>query len=371
MNIAGIIFSNIYDNAMGELTKHRTVASVPFGGRYRLIDFVLSNMSNSNISSVGIITKYNYRSLMDHLGNCSEWDLDRKNGGVVILPPFSTGPTTVYRGNLEALGNAIPFLESQNCDYVVLCDTTVVCSIDFEEVVEAHKASGADVTVIANREKRDYVCNANDLFISVSDHTVTDLVIGQREDPAALIGMGMFVMERKYLLRVVRSYVARGRYLFERDYLQKCFVENTIKINVFSFDKTVLRNQNIVSYFQNNFRLFDRNVRKELFFSGAPVYTKVRDEAPAYLAPGSKMNQCVLADGCVISGNAENSVIFRDVIIEAGATVRNCILMQGTRVCRGASIDHVITDKNVVISENRVLTGAASAPLIINKNMHV
>ena len=156
MDMMGIIFSNIYDNNMGELTRERTSASIPFGGRYRQIDFILSNMANSGIRDIGIITKYNYQSLMDHLGNCDEWDL-KLGDGVRFLPPYATGHTGAYRGKLEALQTALPVLERNDSDYVVLADTTVLCTINFLEVLEKHVESGCDITVVSKAGKCDGV----------------------------------------------------------------------------------------------------------------------------------------------------------------------------------------------------------------------
>jgi len=154
--LSGIIFSNIYDGALGDLTAKRTVASLPFGGRYRQIDFVLSNMVNSNITSVGVITKYNYESLMDHLGSCEEWDLNRKNGGLYIIPPFAFGRSDVYHGKLEALYTALNFLKSQNSEYIVVSDTITICNIDYRQVLDNHIASGKDVTAIAAHPRSNH-----------------------------------------------------------------------------------------------------------------------------------------------------------------------------------------------------------------------
>ena len=148
MEAMGIIFSNIYDSKMGDLTWERTSGSIPFGGRYRQIDFVLSNMCNSGIRNIGIITKYNYQSLMDHLANCEDWDL-HLGENVRFLPPYATGHTGAYRGKLEALQTALPVLERSDTEYVILSDTTVLCAIDFSKVVDAHVASGCDLTFVA------------------------------------------------------------------------------------------------------------------------------------------------------------------------------------------------------------------------------
>ena len=144
MKLMGIVFSNIYDELLGEITRNRTLASVPFGGRYRLIDFVLSNMVHSGISNVGVITKSNYQSLMDHIGKGKEWDLDRKRDGLFILPPFAAGQSNVYKGKLEVLHGAITYLNRSVETYVVLSDSNAICSIDYTDVLKKHIDSAAD-----------------------------------------------------------------------------------------------------------------------------------------------------------------------------------------------------------------------------------
>ena len=148
MEAMGIIFSNIYDSSMGELTGHRTSAAIPFAGRYRQVDFALSNMSNAYIKHIAIITKYNYESLMNHIGSCAEWDMVLEDTGVVLLPPYATGHTGVYRGKLEAMYTALPVLEKAKQDYVVLTDTSVMAAVDYLEAISSHAESGCDLTVI-------------------------------------------------------------------------------------------------------------------------------------------------------------------------------------------------------------------------------
>ena len=367
MKMSGIIFSNIYDTPMGELTTKRTVASMPFGGRYRFIDFVLSNMVNSNISSIGVITKYNYQSLMDHLGGGAEWDLNTKGSNLYILPPFSTGVTTVYRGNLEALFNAISFLNKTKPDYVVLCDSTVICNIDFNEALRSHIESGADVTAVCNSSIEEYECDSNDLVITETDGIADDLAIGYLLGERSKIGMGMFIIERKALLDIINNYVSRGRYSFEKDYLLTRFVDNSIKINVYEFKGVVLRNHNIVSYFKNNFKLMNPEIRDGIFKNDALIRTKVHDRAPTFYHDGCVAKNCIVADGCDIYGEVENSVLFRGVTIEKGAKVKNSIVMQGTKIGAGSNVNYAIIDKDVTVSQGAALTGAPQTPIIIHK----
>lgn len=366
MKMIGIIFSNIYDNTLGELTKHRTVASVPFGGRYRLIDFVLSNMVNSGMTTVGIITKYHYQSLMDHLGTSSEWDLDRKNGGLFIIPPFADKSTEVYKGKIEALYGALSFLKRADGDYVALSDSVNVCNIDYEDVLESHIKSGADITIVANKEKE--ASEDRKILLETDENNLaTEVIIDCIPTVNEYVGMGMFVIDRIKLIELVERCVAKGLYHFERDYLQPNFNSGNIKINVYEFKGVVLRNTSVASYFKNNFKLFDYDVRKNIFNPRAPIYTKVRDEAPAYYGKNSEVDDCLVADGCVINGKAEKCVIFRDVEIEEGASVKNSVIMQGVKIGKGSCIENVILDKDVEIGSERTLIGASNSPLIISK----
>ena len=366
MKAMGIIFSNIYDSSLGELTNHRTVASLPYGGRYRQIDFSLSNMSNSGIYKVGIITKYNYRSLMDHLGNCSAWELNRKNEGVVFLPPFADGNTgSVYKGKLEALHSASHFIDNPVYDYVVICDSTVLCNIDFVEVIKGHIASKSDVTVVVNGNK---VTRKSPLAVKVNaKNKVTELKIDSKPDADAFAGMGMFVVGRSLLVEAIRDSYSRGYVHFERDFLQRGFNDGSLKIGAYRFEGVVHNNCDVATYFANNMALLKKEERDGLFLTDSPIYTKVRDEAPGYYGEGSDISNCIVADGCNMRGKATNSVIFRNVTIEKGATVKSSIVMQGTKIGKNADLEYVILDKDVTISEGAVLKGSAKTPVIIKK----
>lgn len=361
-----IIFSNIYDSSMGELTSRRTVASIPFGGRYRQIDFVLSNMVNSGVNTIGLITKYNYQSLMDHLGSCQEWDLNRKNGGLYFLPPFASGNTGVYRGKLEALNVAMTFLKSSPEEYVVLSDCTVLCNIDFRKVLKFHKKGKFDITVVANRDqgtdyKGDMVMHAD------ADGTVTDIALKYRTDPTSYLGLGMFIMRRTDLIEIVEECVAKGLYYFESDYIQRFFNDGKIRVGLYDFEGVVLRNYDIPAYFQNNMKLRDEAIRDGLFLPQAPIYTKVRDEIPTYYGHVSSVKDCIVADGCHLHGAVEDSVLFRDVTVARNATVKNSIVMQGCVIGEGAKLENVILDKDVTVRPGTVLIGAAESPIVIGK----
>lgn len=366
MKTMGIIFSNIYDSTLGELTNHRTVASLPFGGRYRQIDFSLSCMSNSGIYNIGIITKYNYRSLMDHLGNCSAWDLNKKNEGVVFLPPFAEGNTgTVYKGKLEALYSARRFIDNKAYDYAVICDSTVLCNIDLKDAVKQHINSGNDVTVVSTRKKSQKKCPL--VMQTDKDNRVTEMMLDVPPDESSYVGMGIFIMNRSLLVDVIQDSHSRGYVHFERDYLQRGFNENTVKIGVYPFCGVVLFNEDIESYYHNNLALLNKEIRDGIFLKDSPIYTKVMDEIPTYYEDGAKISNCIVADGCIMRGKVEDSVIFRGVTVEKDVSVKSSIIMQGAKIGVGASLECVILDKNVTVSDGSSLKGTPSHPVIIKK----
>ena len=366
MDMMGIIFSNIYDNNMGELTRERTSASIPFGGRYRQIDFILSNMANSGIRDIGIITKYNYQSLMDHLGNCDEWDL-KLGDGVRFLPPYATGHTGAYRGKLEALQTALPVLERNDSDYVVLADTTVLCTINFLEVLEKHVESGCDITVVSKAGKCDGV-KPQQLAMKLDENgNLVDLAAGYSAPEKYLVGMSMFIMRRDKLIQVIREMVPHGKYHLERDFILPEYNAGNLKVNVYPFHNVALFNQSVDEYFVNNMKLLDADVRRSLFRSEIPIYTKVRDAVPTLFGYHGQAANCLIADGCHLFGKAENSVIFREVDIEDGAEVRDSIVMQGSKIGTGASIRYCILDKNVTIRPGTKLLGSIDHPLVVDK----
>ena len=366
MKMSGIVFSNIYDIALGELTEKRTVASLPFGGRYRQIDFTLSNMVNSQIKNIGVVTKYNYQSLMDHLGNCEEWDLNTKNSRLYIIPPFASGSSSVYRGKLEALHTALNFLKEQTSEYVVLSDTITICNINYREVLEDHIKSGKDVTAIVAQPK-NYKDSHLLIVYKNKDNSAKKIIMERPPEKGSFCGMGMYIIDREKLIKYVEETVAEGFCYFERDFLQRYFNNNEITVNVYEFCGKVLRNRDISAFFKNNLMLLDKDIRDDLFKKNAPVYTKVRDEIPTYYGEDSDVNECIVADGCRIFGKVTDSVIFRNVSVAKNAVIKNSVIMQGTDIGEGAYLENVILDKDVTVSAGTKLIGTEDYPAIIKK----
>lgn len=369
-NVLGLVFANMHDTTLGDMTKNRTMGSVMFGGRYRLIDFPLSNMVNSGISEVGVITKSNYQSILDHLGSAREWDLARKKGGLYILPPFGNVESTLYRGRIEALYGAMSFIKHSRAKYVILSDCDVVTNIDYKPIVAAHIESGADITAVAHTG----VYSSDDIKTSTvfnvdADKNVTSVLINPDISGTCTTSLNVFVMSMDFLIETVNDAMARGNVSFERNILQeKC---RELKIKIYEYDNYFSKLNSPESYFKSNMALLEPENARKLFVPKRSIYTKVSDNAPVKYDLDSKVSNSLIADGCIIEGEVENSVLFRGVKVGKGAKVKNCILMQGTVVGDNAELNYLITDKNVSICENHILTSSPQYPMYVGKGASV
>ena len=364
----GVIFSNIHDENIPELSRHRTMASVPFGGRYRLIDFALSNMVNSGITTVGIVTKNNYQSLIDHLGSGKEWDLARKDGGIILLPPYSDETDKPYTTRLEALMSITGFLTHRKEDYVVISDCDGISHMNFGEIVRFHEEKGADITMVYHEETEP--CESN-YFIALDPDAKTGRVKGIKISPRDLVPgkkyalyVNVMVMSREFLVNTIQDAVTRGFSSFGRDILAKNV--DTLKIYGYGFQGYYAGVNSMQNYYTHSMELLRRDVRDELF-GGRDIYTKVRDSAPSKYLEGAVVRDSLISDGCVIEGTVENCILFRGVKVGKGSVIKNSIIMQDSVIGENVSLDCVVTDKNVVIRDRRTLSGCAELPYFISK----
>jgi len=370
----GIIFPNSYDSTVPELANVRLMASIPFASRYRMIDFVLSGMSNSGIDNISLLVNKNYHSLMDHLGSGREWDLVRKNGGLTLFPPNAEKTSLHYTGRISALEGIIDFLRSQKEEYVVMADANIAVNFDFAAMVDAHVASGADVTIAYNETELPdgyKKLSGEDSFyytFNLDGDRITDIYVNRNREGKQNLSMSIFVLKRELLIEIVDAAFVRGLRYFERDVLMNAF--SYLKMYGYKYEGYVARITSLNSYFDENMKLLD-DANLNALFDAAPVYTKIRDDNPTRYIAGAKAENIMAADGCVIEGEVENSILFRGVKIEKGAKVKNCILMQDTVVKAGADIEYIITDKNAVISELKTMRGTDTYPIYVTKHATV
>ncbi|MBQ8394576.1 MAG: glucose-1-phosphate adenylyltransferase subunit GlgD [Clostridia bacterium] len=361
----GVIFANLHEETVPELVRRRTMASIPFGGRYRIIDFTLSNMVNSGITTVGLLTNNNYRSLIDHIGSGKDWDLARKDGGLILLPPFSEKHDKLYTTRLEALGSLTGFLSRRSEKYVVLTDCDGVAKFDISSIIAYHESKNADITLVSHHGKVGHRADFM-LLNSDEDGRVKEIQLSPHlaDGTKADIFVNMMIINRQFLLNIVEDSVTHGFSSFESDILVKQL--NSLKIYQYNFEGYYAGIDSMAAYYKHNMELLDKEVRDELF-GDRNIYTKVRDSAPSKYGENAVVKNSLISDGCVIEGVVENSILFRGVKVGKGAVVRNSIIMQDNYIGDNTSLNCVITDKNVVVSDSKTLSGCSELPYFIQK----
>ena len=365
MNVMGIIFTN--DATMGELTNKRTMAAIPFGGRYRQVDFALSNLACAGVRHVGIISRHSYQSLMNHIGNGEEWGLDLEEGGLEFLTPYAQTTVGTYRGKLESLNNAMDFLEyGEEDEMVVMIDSAVLSNVDLKAVIDAHVASGKDVTVVTKAG----ICNGEkkiDLALKVVDGEIKDMVVDYVAPAEYVASMDIFVLSKKWLVRSVKEMIARDKFHMDRDLVMGGWNRGLVSVNVYEFDGVAMFNESVEEYFDNSLALIKKDVRADLFGGNHPVYTKVRDRVPTYYGEGSEIENCLIADGCMLEGEVDDSVLFREVTVGKGAEIENCIIFNDAVIGEGAELKYAILDKNVTVTPGAKLIGTKKNPIIVKR----
>lgn len=366
-SMMGIILAQNEDIQLNELTKSRAVAAVPFGGRYRLIDFILSNMVNSGIINVGVATQYNYSSLMDHIGTGKPWDLARKTDGLFLLPPYIRSEAPASSGGIDVWHGVLTHLRhNQKHQYVVLANGNIACNITFNDVLGFHIERDADITVVYNE--------AGDSGGALSRNSVYEIdgdgrVIGMENSPenpkTNLAGMDMYVLKRTLLISLIEDAYSRG----ESDFMKNISPADPtgLKICGYRCDGFVGRIDSVKTYYDNSMLLLDYRVRHELFEGENRIYTKVKDQVPTRYLKGCAVSDSLVADGCVIEGNVEGSIIFRGVRIGRGAEVKNSIVMQNTCIEKGGRVEYAVIDKEGLIREGKSLAGTSERPTILPK----
>lgn len=361
-----IVLAGDIDSKMNDLTIHRTTASLPFCGRYRFIDFTLSNLVNSNITTIGIVTKSNYSSLMDHIRMGRDWDLNRKNSGIAVFPPFvSNYSKNAYNGKIDALYAVLDYIKNAQEEYVVVTNSNIATNIDYEEIFKEHIKNNADITMITYKARTTN--NSRVVVKTDNDNRVSSILIKNKasfelED----VCLYTYIIKKDLLIDIVEQSHEKGDQDFEKTILQP----NVDKYRIFAFKHTGYSAiiDDIPSYYEESMRMLDASIRNDLFYRAGKIYTKTKDSVPTIYREKSSVKNSLIADGCDINGIVENSILFRGVVVEEGAVIRNSIVMENGHIMKNACMNYTITDKNVTICEDRTIGGYSTYPVVIVKN---
>lgn len=374
-DVMGLVYTSKNDLTLRELTSQRALAAIPVAGRYRIIDFVLSDLVNSGVRNVGIIAQKNYQSLMDHLGSGKEWDLHTRNNGLFILPPFVTRENGgEYSGVLDALRANFDYLRRSKQKYVILTNSNFIMNTSFETMIEQHIDNDADITLMYKKVgstelEFSHSSSSAHVFIDVGeDNIVRDMEVNPNATSFDNLFIDVLLIKRTLLIHLVDQAIANGAKSFEEDILRPFIRSGALKIMAHCTSAYYRRIETIKGYFDFNLDLLNQDVRKELF-SSRPVYTKKRDDAPAVYRSGAKVTNSIVADGCVIEGTVENSILFRGVHVVRGAVVKNSIIMQDSYIEDNVELENVILDKEVTVRSNGRLIAPRQYPIVIGKNV--
>ena len=364
----GIIFSYEKRNDLRELSEIRSSASIPFGGRYRMVDFALSNLVNAGVTDVGVVLNGRYQSMLDHLGTGKVWDLSRKRGGLRMLPPFNyqqNWGVLPFRGKIEALAGVRTYLDTIRQDYVALMDGDLVVNLPLADIFEEHVKSGADVTVVCGNDS--FATEDGTYFEKNSEDRITE-VLFNLHTPRGYRGLEVYILSTQLLKDLVDECAAKDQFSWRKELQTR---KDSLYLRSYIWSGFAAQIRSVQEYYDRSMQLLNPAIRAELFCPERPIRAKGADKSSTYLGPEGKCVNSLVAEGCRIEGTVENSILFPGVVVEAGAVVRNCVLFKETAVRRDAQLSYIIADKDVEVLSNRTLMGHATYPIVLAKGSKV
>lgn len=369
VDLHGLILADRTETGLNELVACRTSASLPFAGRYRLIDFALSSLQNAGVHDVGVIMQQDYQSLLDHIGSGKEWDMSRKRGGLRLLPPF--GRQSAGRGDyvcvIDALLAVEGYIRDIKQDYIYLVRGSLAVNLDLTAVMAAHLKSGADVTAVCTPKTPE---GTHHRFVTDENGRATQLLFRRSGPGPGYAALEAYIMSREALLDLLERCDSAMNRRFHRDGLGG-LMEAGGTINVYMHEGYAVNIADVTGYYEASMDMLDAKNRRELFPEDRPVHTKGRADVSTYYGDGAVVKNCLVADGCFIEGELENCVIFRGVRIEQGAVLKNCIIMQDTIIGPGATLNYIISDKDVTVDGGVTLAGSPKLPLVVPKGSKI
>ncbi len=374
ISAAGIIFSSLNANTLSRLTGDRTVAAIPFGCRYRLVDFCLSNMVNANISNINIVANYNYRSLLEHIGSGKDWDLARRERSINFISPFQTASpadSKLFSTHMEALKNMKEYINEIKEDYVIMMDSDTVLNLDIQDLLKCHENSGANITIVTRLLKSgDSFKHPRIMLSSVAGKVSNIAMSASYNESCPEMSLNIFVMSATYLRKIIEECEAYNMNSFTALLLRDCKVSN---YRVYRYNDYVASVSSFLDYYRCSMELATQESAREslLMKKNFPIFTRVHNSAPVIYKSTAKVESSMIADECVIEGTVINSILFRGVKVAKGAVVKNSILFRGTYVDSGAELNCIVTDKDVHITEGVKLSGNENMPFYVQKSRKV
>lgn len=365
-NVMAIVNLNEDHIKMRELTKNRPIASLPIAGRYRMIDFTLSNITNSHIYNVGVFAQRKTRSLNDHLGDGSPWDLDRLQDGLYIFSNQYELNEKQVRGDIYNIYENIDFFKRSKQDYILVTNPFMIYNINFNDVFEAHINSDADITALYKDVNNAHISFYDNYVYSINNLKISSIGKNMCSKKDQNISMDTFLMKKDYFIDMIYESIETGEHMYLIDAVNKRLLQDNS--NLYKFNGYLKCIIDVRSYREFNSDILNEEISNEIFRSqNGLIYTKIKDEAPTYFSDDSKVENSIIASGCLIEGTVKNSIIFRKVKVEKGAVIENSIIMQNCIIGENSYINNVLSDKNTHITNGKKLIGDFNMPIVVKK----
>ena len=364
-NVMGVINVNSNNDLLETLTEQRCIASVPFGGKYRLIDFILSSMANSGLQNVAVFTREKYRALMDHLGSGKDWDLNRKKDGLIILPPHFCDGRSLSEGDLNNFYAHRDFFDRSRQEIVILASGNIICNVNFENAVRFHYDKKADVTVFYAVSEVEKGGRSRRCLELAADGRVKGFTEEGEKCAGGKVLLNIFILSKSLLIIMGQEAETAGRNELMVDRVVADL--EYLKVYAYPLSGYFAVIDDIGLYYRHSMELLRHQTWETLFFQPGLIHTKVKDEPPTRYLEGSRVNNSLIANGCTVEGTVENSILFRGVQVLPGSKIKDSIIMQKGVIGERASLERVILDKDVRVNEGRKVRGGRGAPLVVPK----
>lgn len=368
MRAIGMVLAGGSNPRMRELSNQRAVAAMPVAGSYRGIDFTLSNMSNSHIQKVAVLTQYNARSLNEHLNSSKWWDFGRKQGGLYIFTPTITAENSSwYRGTADSIYQNLGWLKRSHEPYVVIASGDAVYKMDYNKVLEYHIEKKADITVVCKDMPAGTDVSRFGVVKTDEDGRILDFEEKPVDDyDACTISCGIYVVRRRQLIELIEKCAQEERYDFVRDILIR--YKHLKRIYAYRHDEYWSSISTAEAYYQTNMDFLDDDIRKYFFRTYPDVYSKVLDLPPAKYNPGADVKKSLVASGCIINGVVENSLLFKKVFVGNNCVIKNSIILNEVYIGDNTYIENCIVESRGTIRANSRYVGEDGIKIVVEKN---
>ena len=367
MKAIGIILAGGNNKMMKELSNKRAIAAMPVAGSYRSIDFALSNMSNSKIQKVAVITQYNARSLNEHLSSSKWWDFGRKQGGLFVFTPTITADSSYwYRGTADSLYQNLQFLKSSHEPYVVIASGDGIYKLDYGKVLEYHIEKKADITMVVKKLEDRSEINRFGVVSMTEEGRVTEIDEKPLETNLSTVSTGIYIIRRRLLIELIEKAAEEDRHDFVRDILVR--YKNLKKIYAYKLDTYWSNISTVNSYYKTNMDFLKKDVRNYFFKQYPDIYTKVEDLPPAKYNFGAEVRNSLVSSGCIVNGCVENSVLFKKIYIGNNSVVKNCIILNDVYIGDNSYLENCIVESGSTIKANSRYVGEGDPIIVVEDN---